>query len=89
MTDAISNDIMDSSEIDTCIQQSEVIIQTLDCSLNTLKTMRRNMLGPSITYNGTTKLLTEWLTEWEDECHHDINLGQYIIEKLANCTEVS
>jgi len=78
-------------DIAICQQALEDIVQTTDEMLLKLELIRRKLEGPRITFEGKTQAMTKWLTDWEDEMRANATQhntwGQFLIEKLAACTE--
>lgn len=78
-------------DIALCQRALEDIVQTTDEMLLKLELIRRKLEGPRITFEGKTQAVTKWLTDWEDEMGVNATQystwGQFLIEKLAACTE--
>jgi hypothetical protein len=91
-SDTESNNEEDKDDIVTCINEFTKILEITNVALSKLDTIKRKYNGPTLELDGKCKLFSEWLTEWEDEMKHDtihnITWGEFIIEKLVNCTEI-
>ena len=96
MSDSCSSNTSDSDtedDIFLCINELEKIVQETEEMLHRLEVIQRKIDGPSVTFQGKRKPVTQWLTEWEDEMKHDtahnITWGQFLIEKLAQCNDAA
>ncbi len=96
MSDSCSSNTSDSDledDIFFCTIELEKIVQETEEMLQRLEVIQQKINGPSITFQGKTQSVTQWLTEWEDEMRHDtvhnITWGQFLIEKLAQCNDAA
>ena len=78
-------------DITACQNELEQIIIDTNDMLKRLEQIQNRIDGPSILFEGKKQSLSKWLTEWEVEAKHDtvhrITWGQFLIEKLAQCTD--
>lgn len=79
-------------DIDECRLEFDGILMAINNALTQLYEIRRKLEGPLITYEGETKPVSLWLTEWENEMagdkYHSITWGQFILEKLEKAVDV-
>lgn len=78
-------------DIEECRLEFEGILMAINNALTQLYEIRRKLEGPMITYEGETKAVVAWLTEWEGEMagdkYHNITWGQFLLEKLEKATD--
>lgn len=89
-----SNSDLDESWLDditSCQNELELIVTQSNQLLSQFADIQRKIERPSICFQGKVQPFSKWLTDWEDEMKHDtfhnITWGQFLIEKLADCTD--
>jgi uncharacterized protein len=78
-------------DIASCQNDFECIVSQTEQMLSHISVIQKKIDGPSLCFQGKTQPFSKWLTDWEDEMKHDtihcITWGQFLIEKLAECTD--
>lgn len=79
-------------DITSCQNELELIVSQTEQMLSFIATIQKRIDGPSICFQEKVQPFLKWLTEWEGEMKHDaihnITWGQFLIEKLTECTDV-
>lgn len=78
--------------INSCKAEFENILCLANDALTQLYTIRNKIIGPMVMYQGETKPISTWLTEWEGEMtcdkYHNVTWGQILLEKLEKAEDM-